>query len=91
MIRKLSDILNVPIWYIGCYDTLPEHTFGEKLHKARLYHGHTIDQLATVLGSHRSTVRQWECDKYKPNISLMDKIQEYICILSHEKKVSTYI
>jgi transcriptional regulator with XRE-family HTH domain len=81
-IIKLSSVLNVPIYYLGCYELLPEDTLGKKLRKARLYNGHTIKQLAAVLGSHEATVRQWEHNKYKISTQFASKIEHYLTILS---------
>jgi hypothetical protein len=37
-LRKLAVLLEQPIWYLGCFENMPEDTFFEKLEKARCYH-----------------------------------------------------
>ncbi len=49
-LRGLAVLLEQPICYLGCFETMPEDTFFEKLEKARCYHGHTKVELAAELG-----------------------------------------
>ncbi|UYZ15190.1 helix-turn-helix domain-containing protein [Brevibacillus sp. WF146] len=39
-LRRLSEALAVPIAYLGCFENLPEQTLGQRIKKARLYHGY---------------------------------------------------
>ncbi|HEX6922350.1 MAG TPA: hypothetical protein VF149_00885, partial [Bacillales bacterium] len=47
-IKKLAKVLSKPIWYLGCYDILPEKTIGQKFKKARLHHALTLSDAANI-------------------------------------------
>lgn len=81
-VKKLAKALNKPIWYIGCYEKLPEKTFGQKLKKARLHHGHTQSEAAKILGVNAKTIRNWELDYRTPSNDKMDLIKRYLEILN---------
>lgn len=61
-VRALANVLEQPIWFLGCYDVLPEDTLGQRIRKARLYHGLTKKEFADKLGVNEKTVRLWEAD-----------------------------
>jgi len=46
---KLSSALDVPIWYLGCFELLPKNNLGEKIFKARHYHGMIRKEFAKKL------------------------------------------
>jgi transcriptional regulator with XRE-family HTH domain len=61
-VRALAEVLKQPIWFLGCYETLPEDTLGQRIRKARLYEGLTKKEFADKLGVNEKTVRLWEAD-----------------------------
>ncbi|MFS8514879.1 MAG: helix-turn-helix domain-containing protein, partial [Planifilum fulgidum] len=40
-LRTLAQALDVSVAYLGCFENLPEQTIGQRIRKARLYHGFT--------------------------------------------------
>ena len=61
-VRALASVLKQPVWFLGCYETLPEDTLGQRIRKARLYKGLTKKEFADKLGVNEKTVRLWEAD-----------------------------
>lgn len=61
-VRALAAALKQPVWFLGCYELLPENTLGQRIRKARLYHGLTKKEFAERLGVNEKTVRLWEAD-----------------------------
>ena len=59
-LRKLATELEQPVWFLGCFENMPEETFFEKEEKARCYHGHTKVEMATELGVHQRTIFNWK-------------------------------
>ena len=45
-VRALAEALKQPIWFLGCYEVLPEVTLGQRIRKARLYEGLTKKEFA---------------------------------------------
>jgi transcriptional regulator with XRE-family HTH domain len=79
-IRKIARALKEPIFYIGCYDHMPETTFAEQLKKARYYHGFTIPEAAQFLGVNERTIRNWENGR-QPLERYRSKLKQFIDIL----------
>lgn len=50
------------------FESLPEDSLGQKIRKARLYHGLTKRELAQQLNINEKTLRTWVSDKRKPVI-----------------------
>lgn len=61
-VRALAEALKQPVWFLGCYELLPEDTLGQRIRKARLYEGLTKKEFADRLGVNEKTVRLWEAD-----------------------------
>ncbi len=61
-VRALASVLKQPVWFLGCYEALPEDTLGQQIRKARLYHGLTKKEFADRLGVNEKTVQLWEAD-----------------------------
>lgn len=61
-VRALAEALKQPIWFLGCCDALPEDSLGQRIRKARLYHGLTKKEFADRLGVNEKTIRLWEAD-----------------------------
>lgn len=80
-LRKLAQALGVPIAYLGCYETLPENTLGQRITKARLYHGLTKEEMARVIGVDPKTLRLWEQDKHQPLQRYSTVLNTYMAIL----------
>ncbi len=80
-LRKLSKALGVSIAYLGNYEILPEDTLGQRIEKARLYHGLRKTELAQQIGVNPKTIRLWERDKRKPLKCYLDKLNTYLEIL----------
>ncbi len=81
-VRALAEALKQPIWFLGCYDVLPEDTLGQRIRKARLYHGLTKKEFAGRLGVNEKTVRLWEADLCKLAGSSMERLTPYFSQLS---------
>jgi transcriptional regulator with XRE-family HTH domain len=80
-LRKFARLLNVSISYLGCYEGFPENTFGERLTKARLFHGLTKSELANKIGVDVKTLRGWETDKQSPGLQYSIDLEILINIL----------
>jgi transcriptional regulator with XRE-family HTH domain len=57
---------------------LPENTLGQRIRKARLYHGLTKKEFADKLGVNEKTVRLWEEDLCTLASSSMKSLALYI-------------
>ncbi|WP_154120349.1 helix-turn-helix domain-containing protein [Paenibacillus monticola] len=80
-LRKLSDILGLPISYLGCFEDLPERTLGELIRKARIYQGMQINETASLFCVDTKTITNWENDRRKPMNKKMNQIKQFIIIL----------
>ncbi|MCF6095071.1 transcriptional regulator [Microaerobacter geothermalis] len=80
-LRKLSKALGVSNAYLGCFEKLPEDTLGQKIRKARLYHGFNQKEFAKVLGVVEKTVRKWESDIHKPINIHSENLQHFLKII----------
>lgn len=81
VIKKLSIILEQPIWYLGAYEQLPENTLGKSIYKCRLFYGYSQKEFAKVLGALPCTVRNWEKDNSKPTNKYISKLSTYLHVL----------
>lgn len=79
-LKKLSEALDVPIWYLGCFENLPEDTLGQRLKKARLYAGLLSSELAQILSASHRSVGSWERDEAIPSPENQLAIDEFIRI-----------
>lgn len=77
-LQRLSQVLDVPIHFLGCFEQLPEQTFGEKLKKARLYSGLTKRELAEQLGIDAKTIYNWESGSRAPLNQSLHILKEFI-------------
>jgi len=80
-LRKLAQVLGAPIAYLGCFETLPENTLGQKITKARLFHGLTKEEMARAIGVDVKTLRHWEQDKHTPLERYFSILKEYLKVL----------
>lgn len=65
-LRLIAKALDTPISYLGNFENLPENTIGQRIKKARLYHGLTKKELAEILNINPKTLANWEQDKQTP-------------------------
>ena len=77
-LRRLAEILDVTIAYLGCYEKLPDKTLGQKIKKARLCQGFTKTEFADKIGIDERTLRHWEMDKHIPLNRFMELLRNYI-------------
>jgi len=87
-LRLLSRILEVPIAYLGCFETLPEDTLGKRIKKVRLYSGLTKREFATHFGLSDRMIQGWEKDEYLPNEKYMAKLKSFVNFL--EEKIMSF-
>ncbi|NPV92072.1 MAG: helix-turn-helix transcriptional regulator [Firmicutes bacterium] len=80
-LRALANALGVPVAYLGCFERLPESTLGQRITKARMYHGFTKDEMARVIGVDPKTLRLWEQDKHQPLQRYSTVLNTYMAIL----------
>ncbi|NEZ43197.1 helix-turn-helix domain-containing protein [Paenibacillus alvei] len=65
-IRKLASIFGVSIAYLGMFENMPECTLGDRLRKARHFHGLTKKELATKIKVDVKTITSWEDNQRVP-------------------------
>jgi transcriptional regulator with XRE-family HTH domain len=80
-LRRLSEALAVPIAYLGCFENLPEHTLGQRIKKARLYHGYNKREFGEILGVSRRMIVGWEKDEYRLSEKYMKRLDTFLAIL----------
>lgn len=77
-LRKISSCLNRPIQYLGCFETLPESTFGERLKKARLYRGLTKEEAAVEFGVNSKSITNWESNRVVPSVKNASRLLQIL-------------
>lgn len=77
-VRALAEVLKQPIWFLGCYEELPENRLVQRIRKARLYHGLTKKEFADRLGVNEKTVRLWEADLCTLTGSSIRSLEPYL-------------
>jgi DNA-binding XRE family transcriptional regulator len=87
-VKIISQILQKPIWYIGCYDQLQEDSFAHKIKKARLYCGMTKKEASIYMEVNDRTFRSWEKETCQPDKKNQVKLQNFIEIV-HKKFIAT--
>jgi transcriptional regulator with XRE-family HTH domain len=80
-LRILAQALNVTIAFLGCFESLPEETFAQKVKKARLYHGLYRKEFAEVLKVEVRSISNWEKNKFKPLPKNRKSLDGYLAIL----------
>ncbi|GED55019.1 XRE family transcriptional regulator [Brevibacillus borstelensis] len=81
-LRKLSEALGVSVAYLGCFENFPEHTLGQRLKKARLYHGYNKREFAKKIGVSARMIWLWEKDEYQPSEQYIERIDTFLAILN---------
>ncbi|MCL5779412.1 MAG: helix-turn-helix domain-containing protein [Firmicutes bacterium] len=82
VLKSLSGVLNLPTSFLGCFESMPEETFGQKLAKARCYHSLPTRHAAKKLGVNERTFSSWEKDERLPSEKYADIIGEFLKILN---------
>lgn len=80
-LRMLAKALGVPVAYLGCFERLPENTLGQRITKARLYHGLTKEEMARAIGVDPKTLRSWEQGKHVPLPRYLNVLNQYLKVL----------
>jgi len=78
VIKRLAEALHQPIWFIGCYDLLPNDSLGEQIRRMRLNNGQYIQELADELGIDPHFVSRYEKGTATPPEKVNIKIQRLI-------------
>jgi DNA-binding XRE family transcriptional regulator len=81
-LRRLSEALRVSIAYLGCFESLPEHTLGQRIKKARLYHGYNKREFAKKIGVSTRMIWLWEKDEYRSSEKNMERLDTFLAILN---------
>jgi transcriptional regulator with XRE-family HTH domain len=81
VLNKLSQILDKPVFYLGCFEDMPEETSEDKFRKSRYYNGDTRKNLAVKLGLNEHTIKDWEEKVFNPLNKFVEKIENYMEIL----------
>lgn len=79
--KILAAVLHQPIWFLGCFESLPENTLGQCIQKARLYHGLNKREFAKCVGVNEKTVRLWEINTCQPSAESMETLKLYLQII----------
>ncbi len=77
-LRKLSEALGCAVSYLGCFESLPEDTFEQRIQKARIFRGLTKREVAKYLGVHEKTIREWEQGKRKPRGNYLEVLKKLL-------------
>jgi len=59
-LRAICDHFNLPYWFLGAYDRLPESTISQQLYKYRMYRLWDMQAAAGFFGVDRRTYIKWE-------------------------------
>jgi len=80
-LRILAQTLETTVAYLGCFESLPEETYAQKIKKARLYHGLNIKEFAETLGVDVRTIKNWEQNMFQPLPKHRESLAAYLAIL----------
>lgn len=81
-LRLLAISLKVSVAFLGKFESLPEKSLGQKIKKARLYHGYTKADFSRQLGVDVKTLRCWESGEHKPLKRYWHLLEQYLYTLS---------
>lgn len=77
---KFATALNIPLWWLGCFEKLPEATIAEKIYKARMFRGLTRKQAAQILQCCEKSVFNWEINRAVPEYT--DLLDDFLSIIN---------
>lgn len=80
-LKTTSELLDAPVSYLGCYENMLDNTLGQKIKKARFFHGLTTQEVAKQWGVTIKTIYNWEADKTQPLDIFKIKIEQFLSIL----------
>lgn len=80
-LRTIANALGVSVAYLGCFESLSEDTLGQRIRKARLYHGYTKREFAKIFGLSSRMIMGWEKDEYRPSEKYMERLDTFLAIL----------
>ncbi len=80
-LRLLSEVLQQPIYYLGCLEELPDTTLGDRLKKARAYRGLSIIEGADYLGVNVKTIKNWEANRKIPSKRFNTYVEDFLKII----------
>lgn len=83
-LKILAKILQTSVAFLGCFETLPEGTLGERILKARLFHGHTKREASKQIGVDVKTFWNWESNTTEPTPKILPQIKSYLTILEED-------
>lgn len=85
-IAKLADYLGIAPSVLGCFDSMPDTNFMERLRKARFYRGMNKEQAAKTVGVNVKTWRSWETGLHKPLKRYINAVEDFCSVLdeNHE-------
>ncbi|MFK4168746.1 multiprotein-bridging factor 1 family protein [Paenibacillus lautus] len=66
---------------MSCFETLSEITFGDRLKKARLFHGFTKEEAVLLIGVDAKTLNKWETNRSIPSINYFSKVKLFLKII----------
>lgn len=79
-LRSFSQVLSVSVAHLGGFEKLPETTLGQRIKKARMYHGLTKTEFARAIGVDVRTLRSWENDIHKPLARFLKTLHQYLLL-----------
>jgi transcriptional regulator with XRE-family HTH domain len=82
-LQSLANALKSTVWYLGCFEALPEDTMGQKIKKARLFQGLTRAEFAQRLGVTEYTITNWEIGRSHPYKKYLKILNNYVGQIAH--------
>ncbi|GGH17498.1 hypothetical protein GCM10008013_12880 [Paenibacillus segetis] len=84
-LRKLAEILDRPIYYLGTFEEMPADTLGQKIRKARFYHGLLVTEAAEKFEVDIKSINNWETDRQVPSSKSINEVNNFISITYKDK------
>ena len=69
-------------YHLGGFETLPEETLGQRIRKARLFHGLTKIEFAKAIGVNVRSITVWENGEHLPSKAHLAALEPYLMILN---------
>lgn len=77
-IKRIAEVLNAPVSYIGAYEALPERTLQERMIKAIRYRGMTKREAADLLGVNVKTIYNFLYCRSNIQPAIIEKFEKFI-------------
>jgi transcriptional regulator with XRE-family HTH domain len=81
VLNKLSQVLDKSIFYLGCFEDMPQETCKDKFRKPRYYNGDTRKNVVAKLGLNEHAIKDWEEKEFNHLNKCVEKIENYMEIL----------